>query len=356
VRDAYTYTVGEALAAVTSRSTVPAVFSPLVSHHGDRAMLRTLQGPAVANPGAPDPTTMVDAARWLGRDGGIDTLVVALGSNNALPSVVTLRLVWSNGPHSSGYMVSAPSDFDTDLRELRDRIAEINARRVIWATVPHVTVAPLARGVGAKPSGSRYFARYTHAWITDAEFDPAINPYLTGEQMRAIDSAIDQYNYSIKQLVYAARTAEQPRDWLLLDICGLLDRLAYRRYIASPDSRPSWWDAKAYDLPAALKMLTPRPDTRFFQSDASGRTQGGLVALDGMHPTTIGYGILAQEALDVMAHADATPPKQVDFARLVSADTLISDPPRSLTGNLGAVRFVNEMVDIGLALLGRRAV
>lgn len=355
VRDAYTYTVGEALAAVTSRSTVRAAFSPLVSHHGDRAMLLTLQGPAVANPGAPDPTTMVDAARWLGHNGGIDTLVVALGSNNALPSVVTLRLVWSNGPHSSGYTVSAPSDFDTDLRELRDRITEINARRVIWATVPHVTVAPLARGIGAKPSGSRYFARYTHAWITDAEFDPAVNPYLTGEQARAIDSAIDQYNYSIKRLVYMARTAEQPRDWLLLDICGLLDRLAYRRYIDSLDSRPSWWDAKAYDLPAALKMLTPWPDTRFFQSDVAGRTQGGLVALDGIHPTTIGYGILAQEALAVMAHADATPPKQVDFARLVSADTLISDPPRSLMGDLGAVRFVDEMIDIGLALLGRPA-
>ena len=356
VRDAYTRTVGEALAAVTSRSTVGAAFSPIVSHHEDRAMLLTLQGPAVANPGVPDPTTMVDAARWLGQNGGIDTLVVALGSNNALPSVVKLQLVWSSGPHSSGYTVSAPSDFETDLGELRDRIAEINARRVIWATVPHVTVAPIARGLGVKPSGSRYFARYTHAWITDAEFDPAVNPYLTGQQARAIDSAIDQYNYAIKRLVYAARTAEQPRDWLLLDMCGLLDRLAYRRYIDSPDSRPSWWDVKAYDLPAALKMLTPRPDTRFFQSDVSGRTQGGLVALDGIHPTTIGYGILAQEVLAVMAHADTTLPKQVDFARLVRMDTLISDPPRSLMGNLGAVRFANEMIDIGLVFLGRRAV
>jgi hypothetical protein len=356
VRDAYTRTVGAALAAVTAPSTVRAVFSPLVSHHGDRAMLITLQGPVVAHPGAPDSTTMVDAARWLGDNGGIDTLVVALGSNNVVSSVVKLRLVWSSGPHSSDYTVAAPADFEANLGELRDHIAKVNARRVIWATVPHVTVAPIARGLGGKPSGSRYFARYTHAWITDAEFDPAVNPYLTGEQARAIDSAIDQYNYAIKRLVYAARTAQPPKDWLLLDVCGLLDRLAYRRYIDSPDSRPSWWDAKAYDLPAVLKMLTPRPDTRFFQSDASGRTQGGLVALDGLHPTTIAYGILAQEALAVMAHADATPPKQVDFARLVAADTLISDPPRSLTGNLGTVRFANELIDLGLVLLGRRAV
>jgi hypothetical protein len=356
VRDAYTRTVGAALAAVTSHSGGQAVFSPLVSHHEDRAMLITLQGPAVTNPGVSNPTTMVHAARWLGQDGGIDTLFVALGSNNALASVVNLQLVWSTGPGSSGYTVSDPADFETELGELRDRIAEINARRVIWVTVPHVTVAPIARGLGTKPSGSPYFARYTHAWITDAEFDPAINPYLTGEQARAIDSAIDQYNYSIKRLVYAARTAEQPKDWLLLDLCGLLDRLAYRRYIDSPGSRPSWWDAKPYRLPAALAMLTPQPDTRFFESDASGRIQGGLVALDGVHPTTIGYGILAQEALGVMAHADASLPKQLDFARLVSEDTLISDPPKSLTGDLRVVRFLDEMIDIGRALLGRRTV
>ncbi|MGH3717631.1 MAG: hypothetical protein ACRDRI_02115 [Pseudonocardiaceae bacterium] len=40
----------------------------------------------------------------------------------------------------------------------------------------------------------------------------------------------------------------------------------------------------------------------------------------------------------------------------MSADTLISDPPTSLTANLGAVRLANEMIDIGLTLLGRRAV
>jgi hypothetical protein len=38
---------------------------------------------------------MIDAARAIGADGGIDTLVVALGSNNALPSAVQLRLAWS---------------------------------------------------------------------------------------------------------------------------------------------------------------------------------------------------------------------------------------------------------------------
>jgi hypothetical protein len=34
--------------------------------------------------------------------------------------------------------------------------------------VPHVTIAPIARGMGVKPAGQRYFGRYIHAWVPDA--------------------------------------------------------------------------------------------------------------------------------------------------------------------------------------------
>jgi hypothetical protein len=56
--------------------------------------------------------------------------------------------------------------------------------------------------------------------------------------------------------------------------------------------------AKAYELPPALKTLTPRPDTRLYPSDAAGRIQTGLIALDAVHATTIGYAILPQEVDD----------------------------------------------------------
>jgi hypothetical protein len=362
LRDAFERTVAEAIAVLTAEGPWLHLPSPTVSHDGERATLLALQGPEAGD------TTMVSAANWLGDHGGIDTLVVALGSNNALRSAVQLNLVWSTGPGSS-YTVATPTDFATDLAELADRIAQIRARRVIWATVPHVTIAPIARGIGDKPTGSRYFTRYTHAWISDNEFNTAVNPFLTGEQARVIDSAIDQYNYAIKQMVYDARTSQDgagQKDWLILDLCGLLDRLAYRRYVASADSQPSWWQAKAYELPPALKTLTPRPDTRIYRSDAAGRIQGGLIALDGVHPTTIGYGILAQEVARIMQHAGVPLPDQqgkprpnpidIDFPRLVQLDTLIAQPPKSIGGDLGALGFANEAIDIVLTLLDRRAI
>src|SRR5207342_648545 len=90
-------------------------------------------------------------------------------------------------------------------------------------------------------------------------------------------------------------------DWYLFDMGSILDRLATRRYIESPWARPPWWTP--YELPPSLRALDPVPSTRFFRSGPDGRTDGGLFSLDGVHPTTIGYGILAQEFIKVMRRA-----------------------------------------------------
>ena len=52
--------------------------------------------------------TQFRAATWHGRDGGIDTLVVALGANNALRSVVDKSVVWS-GEASPTWNARAPT-------------------------------------------------------------------------------------------------------------------------------------------------------------------------------------------------------------------------------------------------------
>ena len=79
---------------------------------------------------------------------------------------------------------------------------------MLWATVPHVTIAPLARGVGSKLAPrSRYFPYFTRPWIDDDDFDPRDDPHLTGPQARAIDNAIDAYNDTIQASVARARAA-----------------------------------------------------------------------------------------------------------------------------------------------------
>lgn len=344
---------------------------PFVTHPQERSAVRSLWGTGLP----PHEITQVSAARALGDEGdgphGIETLVIELGANNALGAVVSLQVKWSGEGYDDlsekarlGYTVWRPDHFLIEFEKLVAEVMTIKARHVIWCTVPHVTIAPLLRGVGEKPAFSPYFARYTRPWIKDQDFDAVFHPCLTGDEVRAIDSAIDQYNYYIKRAVIAARAdTSDPRDWLLFDFCGLLDRMAYKRYLASPQSRPTWWhsldlpyESAPYELPQLLKDLSPWPDTRFLSGDQFGRTAGGLVALDGVHPTTIGYGIAAQEMIRIMAKAGVIFKENQDVAskpwidaywtRLVECDELIKDPPASLAESLELIGILNEQFDI----------
>lgn len=336
----------------------------LVENANERAALRVLNfSPTHTARNAL--TALGQAARLGGEGTGIETLIVFLGANNALPAVTRLDVTWSDRGFDTlqgktAYTVWRPTHFESELRKVAAEVHRIRARHVIWGTVPHVTIAPIARGVDRKVrEGSRYFPFYTRSWISDSDFDDKRDPCITEAQARAIDSAIDQYNWSIEEVVRDAR--RQGKDWLLLDTAGLLDRLAARRYIADPRARPSWW--RKYELPPELQALQPEPDSRFFLADERGRRlQGGLFSLDGVHPTTIAYGILAQEIINVLQSAgvrfflgdgrtERTGPVRVDFRRLIRHDTLISDPPRSLRSDLKLLGWIDEKIDVFRRLL-----
>ena len=343
------------------------VIDQIVENDNDRAGLVVAQRARAADGAA---RTILEAAAALGEEGasgqpGIETLVVVLGANNALGAVVHLDVCWSSADYldltvderlaaAASFTVFRPSHFAAEWADLVEAIRVIRARHVIVATVPAVTIPPVTRGVGTKVRpGSRYFPYYTRPWISDEDFDPRRDAHLTEDQARAIDSAIDAYNETIIDSVRTART--DGLDWRLFDLGGLLDSLATRRYVTDPDARPSWW--VPYELPPELLALDPVPTTRFFHSGPQGRIDGGLFSLDGVHPTTIGYGIIAQEVIRIMDDAGVTftgpgtsrkarpSPVTVDFARLVAADTLISDPPTSVMSTLDLVGWLDQVLD-----------
>ncbi|MEQ8999975.1 MAG: hypothetical protein RID53_26110 [Coleofasciculus sp. B1-GNL1-01] len=345
------------------------LFRQIVENANERAALRVLNS---ARDQQNQALTPVEAAAALGADGtqengegdGIETLIILIGANNALGSVSQLKVVWSDEGYddldqANQYTVWRPIHFKDQLDKVVKEVKKIRARHVIWATVPHVTIAPIARGVSSKVTpGSRYFPYYTRPWISDKDFDPKDDPNITAQQARAIDSAIDQYNNYIVDTVKDAR--HQGHDWYVFEMSGLLDRLASRRYIEDPQSRPDWWTK--YELPPELQMLSPVPDSRFFVSDRTGRVSGGLFSLDGIHPTTIGYGLMAQELITIMQLAgvkfylgdgtsERSGPVRVDFRRLIDLDTLISDPPRSLSSNLEWLGWLDQNLGIFQRLL-----
>lgn len=303
-----------------------------------------------------DALTQLGAAQALGARGdgpGIDTLVVMLGANNALRTVTELRVTWSpedfDPDTESDFTVSRPSHFAQGWQHIVAQLEQVQARTVVLTTVPHVTIAPIARGVGDKMRpGSRFFPYYTRPWITDEQFDPARDSFITGDQARAVDSAIDQFNDVIADSVAAARA--DGRNWLLFDLSSLLDRLAFRRYFEDPSARPDWFEP--YELPPELAGLDPPPDTRFYGADETGRVQGGIFSLDGIHPTTIAQGLIAHELLAMLADAGVAPvDAAVDFTDLITRDTLITSPPVAFDAALSLFGWLDQTVD----LIGRFA-
>jgi hypothetical protein len=247
-----------------------------------------------------------------------------------------------------------PAHFTAELAHVVDRVRPIKARHVIWTTVPHVTIAPIARGVGGKSRpGSRYFDHYSRPWISDDRFDPQLHSHLTGPEARAIDYGIDMFNEAITTVVDRGRAANQ--DWYLFDLSGLLDRLASRRYISDPAARPAWWTP--YPLPPQLAALSPPPDSRFLTGDGSGgRAAGGLFSLDGIHPTTVAFGVMAQEIITIMRGAgvqfrrrDDTirpDPVTVDFGQLIQRDSLLTRPPQNITSSMETLAWADTALNL----------
>jgi hypothetical protein len=245
--------------------------------------------------------------------------------------VVAKKVLWTGADYADlaakeKYTVWNPVHFAAEYAELVRVLRGVPARRVVLVTVPHVTIAPVAHGVNpADPGkkwrpGSRYFPWYTDPWITEQAFSTGRHRYLTHQQARAVDSAIDQYNAAIADHVRRERASG--RDWFLMDLAGVLDGVAHRRFLDDPAAAAANAAWEPYPLPPELADL----DTRFFRSDRSGRLQGGLFGLDAVHPTTSGYGVITQAVLDVLAVAGvaSTP---VDFAQVRAQDTLNTEPP-----------------------------
>lgn len=301
--------------------------------------------------------TMFDAARAIARaEGGIENLLITLGANNVLASCVRLRLVWSETSdldklaHERTCTIWRPEHFDKLYKRLAEKAKDVDAKRVFVATVPHVTVPPVTRGVtpnwkerGVPERDGNYYEYYTRFWTWDKYFDPNEDPCFTRDQAKLIDGVIDEYNATIRKVA-------EDNGFYVVKLHEVLDDLAYRRN----DGRPK------YELPPELvSALRENPktrhrvrpddtvllDTRFFKipqqhpkNDEPSEVwqeqfQGGLFGLDGVHPTTTGYGIIAHEVLKTMrnqAKMLEADPANLAWSDIVANDTLLCDPPAIL--------------------------
>jgi hypothetical protein len=318
---------------------------PMVNASGHRAAVSVLNSARTPDGAA---LTPLEAARGLGEEpGGIETVCVWLGANNVLGSVIRLKAVLTGADYQdlvakSKYTVWTVPDFTAELTLVAEQLKAVPADHVLWGTVPHVTIPPVTRGLGGQLAEcDRYFAYYGRLWEDDDSFDPMTSPHLTGYEAWAIDIIIDGYNEALQTIVQQAREHDH-LDWRIVDMCAVLDRLAYRRNVELK-ARPAAF--APYPLPPALTGL----DTRFLTTDERGAVlTGGLIGLDGIHPTTSGYGLVAQEFIDVMVGAgvEFAPGPQLDFTQIRQADTLLTTPPSRIDATLALIHRLDHDFDL----------
>jgi len=328
-------------------------FIAQLPEHGMYRSARRVLNPA-AQPALAD-LTAPQLAKRLADSEGIENLLVGLGANNALGPCVSLQVRRSTSADLTRYAhqrecnLWEPDHFATLYAKLATEVEAVGAQRVFLATVPHVTIAPVTRGVSPYARAAHqnelvagYYEYYTRFWTWDRHFDPAKTGHLTRAQAREIDATISLYNDCI-------RAEAAKRGWPVIDLCALLDALAYRRNAGQPP----------YRLPAGLvSALAQNPltsfrvrpdgevllDTRYMRiparspaADASSDVwrsafKGGIFGLDGVHPSTTGYGIIAHEVLLAFQKAGVpgADPALLDWPSIVANDSLLTRPPQLL--------------------------
>ena len=276
----------------------------------------------VLNPSRDEDLNARTALGWLKHHNteeaeGVENLILWLGANNALGTVVDLDIIATNDPtrnYSSDlsqpqrrkFNLWSPDHFEKDYRKLLDEVDDIMAERqnvdwrVFLATVPSVTLAPLAKGVGNTicrtdpfdviKGGAKYYEYYTY-FLFDEEYARTSETKLTREQVYTVDRYIACYNRTIYDLVDEKNKKYKIQRYHVVDINSAFLQAAYKRNNEEP----------TYEFPEEMSNRFPMVDTRYYHANTKGSViQGGLVSLDGVHPSAIGQGLLAHEFLKVI--------------------------------------------------------
>jgi hypothetical protein len=89
-----------------------------------------------------------------------------------------------------------------------------------------------------------------------------------------------------------------------------------------------------YQFPEAWKKWPHFPDAGYYNVDSNGAViRGGLFTLDGIHPSALAHGLLANEFRSSMEKAGVSFNKEIDWNEIRSRDTLY-EKPITLMGEL----------------------
>tara|TARA_Y100001935_G_scaffold217449_1_gene189581 strand:- start:15098 stop:16603 length:1506 start_codon:yes stop_codon:yes gene_type:complete len=300
-----------------------------------------------------DPTlqerSQIDNIEALHQDGGVENLIACIGHNNALGAVVNMQFKWSEPEDLETFMafrkhsVYRPEHFEIEYRKFAERIARIGVQRVFVPTIPYPTIAPVCRGVNSQYSANHlgYYDYYTRFWIWDEDFDPEKHPHLTKDQAIQLDFTVDEYNSIIRKTAREFGFHVVP---MAKNVAGMARRRLGGELVRS---YPKDFIAALKRNPLTAHFVDDNGDvtlsTDFIRVNKESRKvyKGGIFSLDGIHPTTIGYGLMANVYRDVMLRAGVKFQKPIDWDHIINEDSLVTHPPALLSELRLVLRYLS---------------
>jgi hypothetical protein len=299
-----------------------------------------------------------DNLKWFSDNGGIENLTIWTGANNAIGAITKLQVAYSEEqdsfkpPWERDCTVFRPEHFRTEITMVAEMISKLNIDRIFVGTIPYITIPPISRGIqlsGDYKGG--YFDYYTHYWVWDLDFNPEVHPCITREQAIELDLVIDAYNSIIVEIA-------KEYDWHLVDLGRMVNSIAYRRKEANvPHIFPPGLELALKNNPSTSYLVdeygNAKLNTNYLKADEHGQiVQGGIFSLDGLHPTSIGYGLVAAMFHHEMNKAGVVFENDLDWDYIVKRDTLITNPPRLISDLRLILRIISVGIIDSLATMG----
>ncbi|WP_017443645.1 hypothetical protein [Gayadomonas joobiniege] len=340
VGDLYTVTPKSALATIKqNKKSSQNNFFAVASEPFSRSAYRTL------NPYANEAYDDYSAVGWLKHHAsqkGVKNIILWAGANNALGTVLDLKIKFTDG---DGAILTKtrkerleknlwhPYDFQLEYTQLLQSVVDALANNQYqdWhcylGTVPLVTIAPIAKGVGEArlikdPAGSgktyRYFQYYTYFAMSE-KAALKTGKFLKFRDALFIDRCIIQFNRIVRQLAKNYNQSLGRDAFIIVDTSQALTDMAWKRNSGEP----------SYPFPASFDFLYPPVDTKYYHANTRGEIEkGGVFSLDGVHPSVIGQGLIAHEFLSVMQKQNGSQyaPKNIDWPSIFAADSLRTQP------------------------------
>jgi hypothetical protein len=328
--------------------------------------------------------SQLDWLKYHHQNEGVENLILWLGANNALGTVLSLNIkqtsvdgtAFLKGPDKVSYddrlkndwNLWHPGDFKIEYEYMFNKVLNImedNPKQIDYKvfipTIPLVTIAPLIKAAGGlqdreminvkewrvnqsspAPVGINEvpectpkdysYGKYYPYFVFAEKFDVKV-PHLNLVQAVHIDNTIRQYNKIIIETVAVANQKLNSKKFYLVDISSVLSDMALKRNSFNPP----------YKYPEFFDFAYPKVDTRYYGTTRQGTIMsGGLFSLDGVHPTAIGQALIAYEFLKVMKIAGIYKDdveKAIDWKSVFKSDSMFSNP-------IGLISEVYDNIDL----------